>query len=1416
MGYINKVKVGSETHLIEPTLYVTAATTDSGGTYTTSTLTGFELTDGATVQVKFPSTNKAGATLSVNSTTAKAIYYNGAAVAAKALKANHIYNLTYDGTQWQVVGDLDTDTNTHRPIQVNGTEVLGNNTTALNLKNGDNISITNSSGTVTISAVDKYHKSGSWSGLTYTATAVNDADELKFTIPTGTSGTTVAVGNHNHDDVYAPIVEGGYLPLSGGTMNGTIAFEKVTSTSYPANSYGLSWSGDNDGASIYYSQRAANSGHLVLQTADDNNENIIFRHAKKSDANNYDGVIISPYYARVYPAVNAQGSIGTDGYRWANGYYSAHLYIGPTTFSTYNSDETGTYIEPGGIGLSNKTAQRGYYLRGGTAQYARLYIYTIGTASTAESSSGADDGTQGTLGNTVLELGNATARGAKNTTNGAHNARGLIKMYGPNTGYTQIVSNLDKTTSYNFWLPNYAGEQYAVHAGSASAVGSTTRPVYIAANGRATQTTYAMAGTNTTATTAITYSNDLDTGIWYVNGITGADKTKLYNQADGVIIANKYSNSWITEIFQDYRTGRLAVRGKTTNGWTDWTRILDENGGTITGDLELISGNTAITNAANKRVQWRTSGSSSEVTGYITVSSPDSGRAKLGIHATGDLFFRPGDANNAISTETGTVMTNTSFYPNSAVALMSLGISTRPWNGIYSKGGTFSDNIISNTDLTNTIGTLTTRWGGIHSGYLQLSGPASDPSSTAGARIIFSYDASSTNHEGQPIVLAYSPNDSYRAPYGLKLFGIDGNSSGAWLEVQGNIYAAAFKGNADTATTATGVSQNTSSTASYRKILLNGGDVYTAWNTDAAARTGALYQATSISVQPSTGTILANKYIAESTDDASSTSTGTLIVNGGVGIAKKLYVGTESHFSGAIYTANNTWNQIGDDAYFGDINKAGHVGIQGKNGNTGIFFTTYNQTTKTTGAALTWDGTNMTFDKAVKLPADPQNALEAATKQYVDNSFAANDAMVYKGVLNKDATETATSLKNVPASGYSAGWTYKVAVAGTYANVSCEVGDMVIAVTDAAANQSAVNNAHWTVVQANLVGAVVATSGESGYIAKFSGANTITKGPKIGSSTTTWLNEKGEWSTPTAANVGAVAKLSSTTDNAIVRFNGSAGAIQDSDVTIDDNGCMTFTHVAGKQAEIHVKYSSTIDYWWGVGTANENHGMYDVKAGKWIISAGANNKWSFDGNAATATSATSAGSATTATTATNLDAAPTITKEGTATINLAAATAYTLTVGGKTVVFKTPADSNTHSTTKLIAGGSSATANAAVSSGNVYLRLFDDSTHRSNIQLKAGTAMAITSDANGVITFTSSDTNNAATHTLAKTTKYYVTGTTSATTSTSGDSFDTGVYVTAVEGELSAARHSYNVGGTEKAYTYYNTSDDSIDFVFVA
>ena len=45
-------------------------------------------------------------------------------------------------------------------------------------------------------------------------------------------------------------------------------------------------------------------------------------------------------------------------------------------------------------------------------------------------------------------------------------------------------------------------------------------------------------------------------------------------------------------------------------------------------------------------------------------------------------------------------------------------------------------------------------------------------------------------------------------------------------------------------------------------------------------------------------------------------------------------------------------------------------------------------------------------------------------------------------------------------------------------------------------------------------------SGTSGYLAKFNGANTITSGPALGTDTTKFLNNKGEWSVPSGAVTG--------------------------------------------------------------------------------------------------------------------------------------------------------------------------------------------------------------------------------------------------------------------------------------------------------
>lgn len=69
------------------------------------------------------------------------------------------------------------------------------------------------------------------------------------------------------------------------------------------------------------------------------------------------------------------------------------------------------------------------------------------------------------------------------------------------------------------------------------------------------------------------------------------------------------------------------------------------------------------------------------------------------------------------------------------------------------------------------------------------------------------------------------------------------------------------------------------------------------------------------------------------------------------------------------------------------------------------------------------------------------------------------------------------------------------------------------------------------------------------------------------------------------------------------------------------------------------------------------------------------------------------------------------------------------------------ADSDTHSITGMYVGATNAKANAATTNGNTYLKLYDDNTKRAEFKIVGSGATKVSSDANGNITISSTDTN---------------------------------------------------------------------------
>ena len=226
----------------------------------------------------------------------------------------------------------------------------------------------------------------------------------------------------------------------------------------------------------------------------------------------------------------------------------------------------------------------------------------------------------------------------------------------------------------------------------------------------------------------------------------------------------------------------------------------------------------------------------------------------------------------------------------------------------------------------------------------------------------------------------------------------------------------------------------------------------------------------------------------------------------------------------------------------------------------------------------------------------------------------------------------------------------------------------------------------------------------------------------------------------------AITRPGSSTTNAITRYSNTTGDVKDSKILIED---VTNTRDTSKKANVlsipaeggkKMVYGYCTDQVDGTsfigGVFDANATEFPYASGLAIGGTSGNLLWKGKqvattdmiptvpsyGTSATAVSTTaSAGSASTLS---RSDHVHSITKA-----TVVAALGYT----------PPTTDTNTHYTTGITAGASGTISNSALT--NPYIKIKDDSTHRSQIQIKGGGATTVSSDANGVITISSTDTN---------------------------------------------------------------------------
>lgn len=291
-------------------------------------------------------------------------------------------------------------------------------------------------------------------------------------------------------------------------------------------------------------------------------------------------VVLSSEYFKPFDVANNKLSLGTTSARWSNVYSVLGNYSGVVT------------------GSSTIQANR-FYLRysGSTGVYADLQINTRGTKCTTE-------GTAGTTGVSYLLLGNNTA--VSTTLNsGAENACGILRLYGTNTGYTDIRCGTQNTSGYTLYLPGATG-QFVVHTND-TAVGSASIPIYIAATGVAT------------ACTISDGSGDVDRKLLVTNGSNGIYSTATItgNYATGNLIST--------------RSGENPVRHTCTNGVGSVSLLVHSNRGLYDSGNSYWMIYSAKDTTSVYIPKWASKGSSTQPVYFNSAGEPAACTAYTGL-----------------------------------------------------------------------------------------------------------------------------------------------------------------------------------------------------------------------------------------------------------------------------------------------------------------------------------------------------------------------------------------------------------------------------------------------------------------------------------------------------------------------------------------------------------------------------------------------------------------------------------------------------------------------------------------------------------------------------------------------------------------------------------------------------------------
>ena len=392
-----------------------------------------------------------------------------------------------------------------------------------------------------------------------------------------------------------------YLPLSGGTMTGNITFSKPTEAGQLR---GFVFNGVTDSAALYYIEPTLNDdGRMRFVMKDNANDPIEMAWCLWNGTKVLDAEVRHTFN---YYGYTTSGTVTASSFKRPDGKSTQFLKADGSVDNT-------TYWSKDDTKISNWDTAYNWFVEiteddeetdAAINKWQEIESFLAGISDTST--------LNGILGNYYIKTDIDTKLNNKSDSSHTHNL--ALSKEG-----TATITLAHNTT-------------YTLQAGGQSIVFKTPPD---------NNTTYNFSGTTFYSgnkdNSEHNANNAIKNGHYYYSS-NGPATSIGASTADGALYVQSYSDSWVGQIAQDYRTGRLFFRGKNNGTWQSWLTNIDS--GNYTNYAATKDHTHTFTSLNNKPTTLAGYG----ITDFKVTYLPDSGENLNNITTPG--FYNAGGSNS--------------------------------------------------------------------------------------------------------------------------------------------------------------------------------------------------------------------------------------------------------------------------------------------------------------------------------------------------------------------------------------------------------------------------------------------------------------------------------------------------------------------------------------------------------------------------------------------------------------------------------------------------------------------------------------------------------------------------------------------------------------------------------------------------